>query len=229
MRLDEDDPVAAWREHVTKLGARANLLNDMRIDSLRYRGPGTDLTVGLLPESRWQGCESTNGTGVNYVANMPTEEVFTTPDRRRTEGTARSTQPLVLAGQIVKGLEVSVRERSHRRRSRRRRRERDRRRARDRRERTVPRRGRPRRRNVTRRSDRPRVLRDALRRERLVPRRVRQRVRRGSRGRRHRRRQRLERAHRLHDRRRRASRWTLCCATAVWFHSCGEDEWQLRH
>ena len=106
VRLDEDDPVAAWRAHVQKLGARAKLLNDMRIDSLRYRGPGTDLTVGLLPESRWQGCESTSSTGVNYVANMPTEEVFTTPDRRRTEGTVRSTQPLVLAGQIVKGLEV---------------------------------------------------------------------------------------------------------------------------
>lgn len=107
VRLDEDDPVAAWRAHVEKLGARASLLNDMRIDSLRYRGPGTDLTVGLLPESRWQGCESTTSvTGINYVANMPTEEVFTTPDRGRTEGTVRSTQPLVLAGQIVKGLEV---------------------------------------------------------------------------------------------------------------------------
>jgi len=107
VRLDEDDPVAAWRAHVEKLAARAALLNDMRIDTLRYRGPGTELTVGLLPESRWQGCESTSSTGVNYVANMPTEEVFTTPDRRRTEGTVRSTQPLVLAGQIVKGLEVS--------------------------------------------------------------------------------------------------------------------------
>ena len=107
VRLDEDDPVAAWRAHVEKLGARAKLLNDMRIDTLRYRGPGTDLTVGLLPESRWQGCESTtSATGINYVANMPTEEVFTTPDCRRTEGTVRSTQPLVLAGQIVKGLEV---------------------------------------------------------------------------------------------------------------------------
>jgi aminopeptidase len=106
VRLDEDDPVAAWRAHVVKLGARAELLNDMRIDSLRYRGPGTDLTVGLLPESRWQGCESETAEGIPYVANMPTEEVFTTPDCRRTEGTARSTQPLVLAGQIVKGLEV---------------------------------------------------------------------------------------------------------------------------
>jgi aminopeptidase len=106
VRLDEEDPVAAWRAHVEKLGARARLLNDMRVDSLRYRGPGTDLTVGLLPESRWQGCESETAGGISYVANMPTEEVFTTPDSRRTEGTARSTQPLVLAGQIVKGLEV---------------------------------------------------------------------------------------------------------------------------
>ena len=106
VRLDEDDPVAAWRAHVKKLGARAKLLNEMRIDSLRYRGPGTDLTVGLLPESRWQGCESETVNGTPYVANMPTEEVFTTPDYRRTEGHARSTQPLVLAGQIVKGLEV---------------------------------------------------------------------------------------------------------------------------
>ena len=106
VRLDEDDPVAAWRAHVEKLGARADLLNDMRIDAIRYRGPGTDLTVGLLPESRWQGCESTSATGINYVANMPTEEVFTTPDRRRTEGTVRSTQPLVLGGQIIRDLEV---------------------------------------------------------------------------------------------------------------------------
>ncbi|MGZ4333831.1 MAG: aminopeptidase [Gaiellaceae bacterium] len=106
VRLNEDDPVAAWRSHVARIGKRAQLLNDMRVDSLRYRGPGTDLTVGLLPESRWQGCESQTASGIPYVANMPTEEVFTTPDSRRTEGTVRSTQPLALYGQIVKGLEV---------------------------------------------------------------------------------------------------------------------------
>jgi len=110
VRLDEDDPVAAWRAHVATLGARAQLLNDMRIDSLRFRGPGTELTVGLLPESRWQGCESTTANGIPYVANMPTEEVFTTPDARRTEGVVRSTQPLALNGQIVKGLEVRFEE-----------------------------------------------------------------------------------------------------------------------
>jgi aminopeptidase len=106
VRLNEEDPVAAWREHVARIGARARLLNELRVDSLRYRGPGTDLTVGLLPESRWQGCESETAAGIPYVANMPTEEVFTTPDCRRTEGVVRSTQPLALLGQVVKGLEV---------------------------------------------------------------------------------------------------------------------------
>jgi aminopeptidase len=106
VRLNEDDPVAAWRTHVARIGARARTLNELRVDHLRYRGPGTDLTVGLLPESRWQGCESETAEGIPYVANMPTEEVFTTPDCRRTEGTVRSTQPLALYGQIIKGLEV---------------------------------------------------------------------------------------------------------------------------
>jgi aminopeptidase len=106
VRLNEDDPVAAWQEHVARLSTRARLLDDMRVDHLRYRGPGTDLTVGLLPESRWQGCESETVDGIRYVANMPTEEVFTTPDARRTEGVVRSTQPLALNGRIVRGLEV---------------------------------------------------------------------------------------------------------------------------
>jgi aminopeptidase len=106
VRLDEDDPVAAWRAHVKRIGNRARTLNDLQIDSLHFQGPGTDLRVGLLPESRWQGCESLTATGLPYVANMPTEEVFTTPDMRRTEGFVRSTRPLALYGRIVKGLEV---------------------------------------------------------------------------------------------------------------------------
>jgi aminopeptidase len=106
VRLNEDDPVAAWKAHVERIGKRARTLNEMGVDHLSYRGPGTDLVVGLLPESRWQGCESKTAEGIPYVANMPTEEVFTTPDCRRTEGTVRSTQPLALYGQIIKGLEV---------------------------------------------------------------------------------------------------------------------------
>jgi aminopeptidase len=106
VRLDADDPVAAWRDHVARIGRRARLLNDLRVDAIRFRGPGTDLTVGLLPESRWQGVESTTADGLPYVANMPTEEVFTTPDKRRTEGYVRSTRPLALYGRIVRGLEM---------------------------------------------------------------------------------------------------------------------------
>ena len=106
VRLDEDDPVAAWQRHVKRIGARARALNEMQVDRLHFTGPGTDLTIGLLPESRWQGCESETAAGIPYVANMPTEEVFTTPDLRRTDGVVRSTRPLALYGQIVKGLEV---------------------------------------------------------------------------------------------------------------------------
>ena len=106
VRLDEDDPVAAWQDHVKRISARARALNELQVDRLHFTGSGTDLTVGLLPESRWQGCESETAGGITYVANMPTEEVFTTPDYRRTEGVVRSTRPLALYGQIVKGLEV---------------------------------------------------------------------------------------------------------------------------
>jgi aminopeptidase len=106
VRLNEDDPVAAWRAHVARIGKRAGALNDLQVDEIRFTGPGTDLRVGLLPESRWQGCESLTAGGIPYVANMPTEEVFTTPDMRRAEGFVRSTRPLALYGRIVKGLEV---------------------------------------------------------------------------------------------------------------------------
>jgi aminopeptidase len=107
MRLDEPDPVAAWRDHIARLKARETALNDLRADALRYRGPGTDLTVGLLPNVRWLGGGSDSSTGIPYVANMPTEEVFTSPDAARTEGTLRATLPLPLSGQIVRGLELT--------------------------------------------------------------------------------------------------------------------------
>jgi aminopeptidase len=107
MRLDEPDPVAAWRDHTARLKARAEALNELRPDALRYSGPGTDLTVGLLPGVHWLGGGSDTSTGITYVANMPTEEVFTSPDAARTEGTVRSSMPLALAGQIVRGLELT--------------------------------------------------------------------------------------------------------------------------
>jgi aminopeptidase len=105
VRLDEPDPVAAWREHVDKLVARAAVLNGRRFDALRYRGPGTDLTVGLHPESTWLAARD-EANGAQFVPNMPTEEVFTAPDARRVDGTVRSTYPLQLQGTIVRGLEI---------------------------------------------------------------------------------------------------------------------------
>jgi aminopeptidase len=107
MRLDEPDPPAAWREHLARLAQRTTQLNELGADTLRYRGPGTDLTVGLLPNVRWMSGSSDTSDGITYVANMPTEEVFTTPDARRTEGTIRQTLPLPLSGQIVRGLELT--------------------------------------------------------------------------------------------------------------------------
>ena len=106
VRLDEDDPTTAWQEHVATLRRRARALDALGIDSLHFAGPGTDLTVGLLPESRWKGGDAETVGGIRHIANMPTEEVFTTPDARRTTGFVRSTRPLELYGQIVRGLEV---------------------------------------------------------------------------------------------------------------------------
>jgi aminopeptidase len=105
VRLDEPDPVAAWREHLDRLEQRARSLNERRFDALRYRGPGTDLTIGLHPDASWQ-CALDESRGIKHVANMPTEEVFTTPDARRVEGTVRATLPLQIQGNIVRDLAV---------------------------------------------------------------------------------------------------------------------------
>ena len=106
VRLDEPDPVAAWRTHIVMLKARAAALNERRLDAVRFTGPGTDLTIGLGPRARWLAAEAETTWGQKHVPNLPTEEVFTTPDRRRTTGSVRSTMPLVLQGTIVRDLEL---------------------------------------------------------------------------------------------------------------------------
>jgi aminopeptidase len=105
-RLGEEDPVAAWRAHIDKLVERADLMNERAFDSLRFRGPGTDLTVGLISGATWCTALEETVEGKRHVVNMPTEEVFTTPDRRRTEGVVRSTMPLALSGNVVRDLEL---------------------------------------------------------------------------------------------------------------------------
>ncbi len=105
-RLDEPDPVAAWRDHIERLRQRAALLDERRFRTLHFTGPGTDLRVGLDPSHRWLTAAESSVDGVPHLVNVPTEEVFTTPDRRVTEGTVRSTFPLALGGTIVRGLEL---------------------------------------------------------------------------------------------------------------------------
>jgi aminopeptidase len=109
-RLDEDDPVQAWRDHTARLEERAAQMNERRFDALRYRGPGTDLTVGLLAEARWMSALFRDSEGREYVPNMPTEEIFTTPDARRAEGVVTSTRPLALLGDVVEQLKVTVKD-----------------------------------------------------------------------------------------------------------------------
>jgi aminopeptidase len=107
VRLDEADPVEAWREHTARLRARCAQLDGLALDALHFEGPGTDLTIGLLPESRWVGGGTQTRDGITHVPNLPTEEVFTTPDYRRAEGTVRSTRPLALGGTVVRDLELT--------------------------------------------------------------------------------------------------------------------------
>ena len=109
VRLDEDDPSAAWRAHVGGLQVRARTLNELKLDAVRFHGDGTDFVVGLLPQSDWR-CGGRAVDGRPFVANMPTEEVFVTPDRNRADGVVRSTKPLPLNGTVVQGLEVRFRE-----------------------------------------------------------------------------------------------------------------------
>lgn len=110
MRLDQADPVTAWRSHIAKLKARAAILNGHQFDKIRYRGPGTDLTLGLTDRARWVGGSVENDAGVEFVPNMPTEEVFVSPDWRRAEGRVRTSAPFFLnsMGALVEGLEIEI-------------------------------------------------------------------------------------------------------------------------
>jgi aminopeptidase len=108
MRLDEPDPAAAWSERLDELEARARAMTERGFEAIRYRGPGTELEVGLIPGSRWMAGRHATHDGHRHVANMPTEEVFTSPHRLRADGTVRSTFPLALRGTMVEGLELRL-------------------------------------------------------------------------------------------------------------------------
>ncbi len=105
-RINEPDPVGAWRTHDNHLRARAELLNNKRFSALHFRGPGTDLRVGLADDHLWMGGGTTAGNGLPCIPNMPTEEVFTTPHKNRVDGTVRSSKPLSYQGTLIENIEV---------------------------------------------------------------------------------------------------------------------------
>jgi aminopeptidase len=107
MRLDEPDPPAAWDERMAVLNDSAQRLTEQRFDAIELRGPGTELTIGLLPTATWSTVAFSTAKGLRHLANLPSEEVFTTPDPRRTSGHVTATKPLVLNdGTIIPGLRV---------------------------------------------------------------------------------------------------------------------------
>jgi aminopeptidase len=109
-RLDQPDPVGAWREHAAMLQARADALNGHAFDAVRFRGPQTDLTIGLNPHARWACATFETANGIAHIPNMPTEEVFTSPDWRRADGSVRSTRPLIAGGTRIEGLALRFEE-----------------------------------------------------------------------------------------------------------------------
>lgn len=106
-RLDGPDPVAAWAAHNADIHARRDWLNDHRFAALHFRGPGTDLTVGLADGHLWEGGASVARNGVTCNPNIPTEEVFTTPHAARVNGTVRASKPLAHQGTLIDGIEMT--------------------------------------------------------------------------------------------------------------------------
>jgi aminopeptidase len=105
-RLDEPDPRAAWTERIEVLKANAARLTARRFDAMRLHGPGTDVTIGLLPSSTWHAGDFTTVDGIRHYPNIPTEEMFTTPDPDRVDGHVSATMPLELYGTIITGIRV---------------------------------------------------------------------------------------------------------------------------
>jgi len=105
-RIDVPDPVANWRAHGAQLQDRVKLLNEACFSALKYKGPGTDLTIGLADDHLWCGGGSTAKNGIFGFPNMPTEEVFTTPHKNHVDGVVKSTKPLSYQGTLIDGIQV---------------------------------------------------------------------------------------------------------------------------
>ena len=111
MRLDQEDPVAAWEEHIANLSDKSNKMNAMNLDYLTYKSAnGTDLTVKMQPNHVWLSARETNLRGIDFTANMPTEEVFSMPKRDGVNGVVVSTKPLSLNGQLVENFKITFKD-----------------------------------------------------------------------------------------------------------------------
>jgi len=108
LRLDQPDTEGAWDRRLTELEQRSAQLTERGFAAIRYRGPGTDLEVGLIEGARWVSGRARTKDGQRHAANLPTEEVFTSPHRLKAEGTIRTTRPLSLRGRVVEGLELRL-------------------------------------------------------------------------------------------------------------------------
>jgi len=106
-RLDEDEPVSIWKEHDRQLHARREYLNRRQYTALKYHAPGTDLIVGLPEGYRWMGGHCTSANKIDFIPNLPTEEVFTLPHRDRVEGTVRASLPLSYQGALIENFRLT--------------------------------------------------------------------------------------------------------------------------
>jgi aminopeptidase len=104
VRADQEDPLTAWKLHAEKLKRRCEWLNNLNISELHFQGPGTDLRVGLSWQARFTGGTHKSSSGTEFTPNVPTEEVFTTPDWHLTTGVVRATRPVLIYGKPVEGL-----------------------------------------------------------------------------------------------------------------------------
>ncbi|EMM1217240.1 aminopeptidase [Enterococcus faecium] len=109
-RVYEEDPVLAWKKHDEKLAKKAEELNQEQFSALHYTAPGTDIMIGLPKNHLWEGAGSYNARGEKFMANMPTEEVFTAPDSHRVDGYISSTKPLSYAGTIISGMKFTFKD-----------------------------------------------------------------------------------------------------------------------
>jgi aminopeptidase len=106
-RADLENPVQAWREHNANLDNKVEFLNNKKYSKLHYKAPGTDLTIELDPKHIWAGGRSVNERGTEFVANIPTEEVFTTPHKDGVNGVVSSTKPLNYGGNLIENFSLT--------------------------------------------------------------------------------------------------------------------------